>query len=455
MHCTDIRQRFIDYYQHLGFRLLPRAPMLHPSIPMSFVMSAGLVQVETSLANAEHRSGDKFVLVQDCFRHFDLQTIGTDNIHLSLFEMPAAFIFGNNNRKTAITHIWTVATDVLGINPQRLWVSYFGGDQVEGQEVPEDRETYQAWRAVGVPQQRLVGLGRKHNYWVQGGGFDNGGSEWRKCGANTELFYDIGAEHACSPMCQPGCRCGRFVEFSNTLFVSHHLNYQTNEFIVMDEPFTETVIGTERVAMITQQVPSVFDTELYRFIITVIRQYSSPNGLPTHFKAESERLIADHLRALCVLVADGAPPPGKNGRERIIKFLIRGMIARQIMLGIEMKNFLAILHVFLKNYHITQESVYSTLESYFTKETQRFQRTVDRGYYELEKLLKHNHGKTLSGQQVVYLEKSHGLPSCLIFSALKRKYLDTLESEYEHALGIWKEKNVIGQNAKHTINKGG
>lgn len=70
MHCTEIRQRFIEYYQHLGFWLLPRAPMLHPSIPMSFVMSAGLVQVETSLAKADHRSDDKFVLVQDCFRHF-------------------------------------------------------------------------------------------------------------------------------------------------------------------------------------------------------------------------------------------------------------------------------------------------------------------------------------------------------------------------------------------------
>jgi len=94
MNCTGIRQRFIEYYQQLGFQFLPRAPMLHSSIPMSFVMSAGLVQVETSLANAQNRTGNKFVLVQDCFRHFDLDAVGTDNIHLGLFEMPGAFMFG-------------------------------------------------------------------------------------------------------------------------------------------------------------------------------------------------------------------------------------------------------------------------------------------------------------------------------------------------------------------------
>ncbi len=102
MNCAEIRQKFVQYYQNLGFQLLPRAPMMHPSIPMSFVMSTGLVQVETSLANTKNRSGNQFVLVQDCFRHFDLDRIGTDNIHLSLFEMSGAFVFRSNGQQKYI-----------------------------------------------------------------------------------------------------------------------------------------------------------------------------------------------------------------------------------------------------------------------------------------------------------------------------------------------------------------
>jgi alanyl-tRNA synthetase len=138
MHCAEIRQRFVEYYQQRDFQLLPRASMLHPSIPMSFVMSAGLVQVETSLAKTKNRSGNKFVLVQDCFRHFDLDKIGKDNVHLSLFEMPAAFVFGEDTERNAIKYIWELTTNVLGIDPQKLWVSYFEGDEVEGHRVTED-----------------------------------------------------------------------------------------------------------------------------------------------------------------------------------------------------------------------------------------------------------------------------------------------------------------------------
>ena len=93
MNASEIRRRFVGYYEGMGFHPLPRAPMLHPSIPMSYVMSAGLVQVETSLARAEQRQGDQFVLVQECFRHFDLDKVGTDGIHLSLFEMPGGVRF--------------------------------------------------------------------------------------------------------------------------------------------------------------------------------------------------------------------------------------------------------------------------------------------------------------------------------------------------------------------------
>ena len=119
MDSATISRRFIEYYQGEGFRLLPRAPMLDDSIPMSFVMSAGLVQIETSLAGEANRDGNQFVLVQNCFRHFDLGTVGKDSTHLSFFEMPGAFTFGPNNKPITIQRMWFLATEVLGLPKER------------------------------------------------------------------------------------------------------------------------------------------------------------------------------------------------------------------------------------------------------------------------------------------------------------------------------------------------
>ena len=436
MQCAEIRQKFVEYYEKLGFQFLPRAPMMHPSIPMSFVMSAGLVQVETSLANTKDRSGNQFVLVQDCFRHFDLERIGTDNIHLSLFEMPGAFVFDVNGRQTTIRRMWNLATEVLGIDPQRIWVSYFGGDQIGGQELPRDELTYHAWREVGVPAERLVGLGRD-NYWMQGGGMQHTTSAFRKCGPNTELFYDLGQEKVCSSTCRPGCRCGRFVEFSNSLFISSNFHPETHELLPIDDPFTETVIGTERVAMILQKVPSVFDIDSYRSIIDMIHQFVTPDGLPDPLIRESERVIADHLRALYVLVADGAPPPGKNGRKRIMKLLIRAIITRQIVLGVRSeKSFPKLIESVLKIIDNNSQplQIEKKLKEYFDNESHRFQKTIEQGKREFERMLGKNQRQTLSGSQILSLEKEYGLPRPLICDLLRQKNLKFLDTEYERTL---------------------
>lgn len=415
MECAEIRRRFIEHYRQRGFQLLPRAPMLHPSIPMSFVMSAGLVQVETSLAATKHAAGNKFVLVQDCFRHFDLERVGTDNTHLSLFEMPAAFVFGENARQTVLPRIWDFVTNEVGIDPARIWISYFAGGDVEGHQMPQDALTYQTWRGLGVHDSRLVGLGRPHNYWVQGGGIEHDdGSGLKKCGANTELFYDMGAEQACGEDCQPGCGCGRFIEFSNSLFVSHHLNPQTNTLTPMDDPFTETVIGNERVAMIAQGAASVFDTAQYRPMIEAIRQSVTRADLPEALIQESICVIVDHVRALYVLIADGAPPPGKDGRARLIKLLIRRIVARQMLLGIETDTLLHdILETAVEKAASHKNMTFTIITDYFTYEAARFKITVERGKRELMRLVQNNAGQPLSLPQMHYLEKKHGLPSLL------------------------------------------
>ncbi|MBN1873932.1 MAG: hypothetical protein JXA33_06865 [Anaerolineae bacterium] len=442
MKSIEIRRRFEVYHENQGFVPLPRAPMLHPSIPMSFVMSAGLVQIETSLSQNKYKSGDKFLLVQECFRHFDLNRVGTDDIHLTLFEMPAAFVFGPIHKSGTIHRMWTLVTSVLGIEREKIWVSYFGGGKVENHHLPPDLETFEAWSQTDIPRSHIVGLGVEDSYWIQGGGIE-AQEVYRKCGPHTELFYDRGEEKGCGDHCRPGCKCGRFVEFSNSLFISHTLHAENGALSSLELPFTESVIGTERVAFILQDVASVFEIDRCKPILDTVRRLTYKDGLSISQIRLSENVIVDHIRALLFLVADGAPPPGKDGRERIIKLLIRGIVTQQLILGIKTEEFFPVLidcvaQTFRDILPIMPEHK-KRLNVYLQAESHRFLSTVSAGRRRLLTLLSGNGNHVLSGLEVLHLEKRHGMPSLLTREVLREKGLPFPEVEYQACLTSWQE----------------
>ncbi|MCI5225671.1 MAG: hypothetical protein D3918_03195 [Candidatus Electrothrix sp. AX2] len=451
MTFAEIQKKFVAYYQNAGFQQLPRASMLHPSIPLSFVMSAGLVQAEEVLLHSQERSGNRFVLVQDCFRHFDLKAVGTDGIHLSLFEMPGAFMFGRDGHGELIARMWEFAVKSLRLDPQQIWISYFHGGTSNGQTLPKDETTYTAWQSLGIPEKRLIGMGLQDNYWIQGNGSHEANNELRKCGSCTEFFYDLGEERSCSPQCRPGCHCGRFVEFANSLFIFSSFDPKTNQFSPLDDPYGETVIGTERAAMLLQGAASVFATAEYLSLIQIIRDHATCENISDAAQKKYERVLADHLRALYVLIGEGAPPPGKNGRARIIKLLVRSIITRMSLLGIEETVFLsavckAVSDFFIRDSETAQQETESTLQQYIATERPQFERTVAVGRKELEKMLRENAGRSLSGAQLVFLEKQRGLPIVLAESLLKRRELFFSEEEYNNALRYWREQAMIKLN---------
>lgn len=441
MQTSQIRQKFVEFYEAENYYLLPRAPLLDDSIPMSFVMSAGLVQVERSLSRSQTRDGDKYLLVQDCFRHFDIDKVGTDDFHLSVFEMPGAFKFGPIDKAETIKRMWQLATKILKIDKDRLWASYFkGGNILNNNEIPKDNIVCQTWIDVGLPAERVIGLGVKDNYWLQGKGI-NDEDIARKSGPNTELFYDRGLDKSCGSTCLPGCKCGRFVEFSNSLFICYEVNPKDGKFEYLADPFSETVIGVERVAMILQGCDSVFDTDSYKSILKAIQEFVKIDDVYLPWVKESKRVLADHLKALYLLVADNAPPPGKNGRERIIKLLIRGVMTRQMLLGISSQLFLpAVLSCLAAGMDADRSKAWiqERVLDYFSRQQKQFVSTVERGYALLEKSLEDNNGKTLSGSQIIHLEKKIGIPHLLIERKLKNTSLPYNQAVYEDALVHWK-----------------
>jgi alanyl-tRNA synthetase len=359
--------------------------------------------------------------------------------------MPGAFIFGIDGQRQTIRHMWELATEEFGVDPDRIWISYFGGDDLAGQHLPKDELTRQIWLELGVPEARLVSLSRNQNFWIQGTAMQRDNTTLRKCGPNTELFYDRGENWACGPGCHPGCKCERFVEFSNSLFISHELAPEANTLIPIANSFTETVIGTERVAMILQGVDTIFDIQAYDPIFDMLRRFVGPINLPPAVITASQRIIVDHLRALHVLIADGAPPPGKNGRERIIKLLIRGVLTQQILLGIKTEEFLpaiatVIAQTFAGDNLATSQA--DTLQLYFEMESSRFYKTIKRGQYELERLLKQDVRQSLSGFEVVSIEKKWGMPHLLVAAMLHDQGMPFIESEYWQALQSWQSSSI-------------
>ena len=454
MHPHAISERFIRYYQDLSFKKLPGTSLLNPSIPMTFVMSAGLAEVETAIDQLGSRTPDyDYVMVQNCFRHFDVDRIGKSDLHLSLFQMPGAFSFGHIDRQVTVRRMWEVLTRDLEIDRNRLWASYFAGGQISGNSFDADLDTHLAWREIGLPEERIVGLGVDHNFWKQGGGID-GQETTRKCGPNTELFFDRGPQLSCGTGCRPGCKCGRFVEFANSLFIFAEMDAETNELSLMVKPFTETVIGAERVAMILSDKPTVFDIETVKPLTDYLRSLHLDQSEELYIDVEeSKRILVDHLRALVFLTADGAPPPGKGGRSRLMRILIRRVLAQTKVLGIDSAHCLPSLIDRVTdldgNQHQDLKRGRDALVEYIHTERLAFERTLSRGYRQLDRLLAKNNGRPLSGKELVNLVKQFGIPVSLLRLTLARRGLEFDEHDYGQAIEQWRRNVVSPTVAAH------
>ncbi|MBU1725957.1 MAG: hypothetical protein KJ892_19120, partial [Gammaproteobacteria bacterium] len=301
--CQAISEAFLALHERDGFARLPPSSLLHDSVPMSFVMSAGLIQVENDLEKIVEETGGKFAFTQPCFRHFDMKQVGEDPTRLSLFHMSAAFHIGCSERETVLPRLWHFLTEVLGLEQERLWVTYL--DDVE---FGRDEASYQCWKALGVAEERLVGLDQHHCFWRQRS-TGQIASDGKKCGPHTEVFYER-PEVAC-PSCESAeraigsCRCGRFVEISNSLFIE---NYVADDGLLIpaDTVFAECVVGLERVEMILRNLSSVYHVQRFA---AWREQLARTNILPCSPASEqSIGIILDHLSAFVKLTEDQLIP---------------------------------------------------------------------------------------------------------------------------------------------------
>lgn len=407
MNISHITEQFLFFYNSKGVEILSSSPLIHPLFPISFNMSAGLVQLDHLLRSNDIIENKRMVVVQKCFRHFDVNKV-TDYSHLSFFEMGGYFEVGNFDKATAMKYIYDLLVGVYKIDPSRLWITVFSGGDVFGKQFSKDQEIIETWQKLLPNKDQIIGFGKEHNFWTQGGGAEIA-IESKLCGPQTEIFYDLGKKDCKKKTCLPNCDCGRFLEISNNLFITHKITGEL-KVLPLQNKAIESVIGIERVCAVIENKNTVFD----------IKEISNLRNMLILENQESKETtirknrVVDHIRALCFLIPEGAPLPGRNGRARIIRTLIRELLTDLYVLNLNTSEKIEpLISKIISMYQARYPDLIGKEKQIFqmiSDHEKVYLKTLNKAGGAIQRYLKRNNKNKLSETETEYFRKQYGVP---------------------------------------------
>ncbi len=316
MKSAEIRESFLSFFESKGCVRRPSSSLV-PDDPSLLLTTAGMVQFKPVFLGVRDPGFTRATSCQKCVRTTDIDIIGTTGRHHSFFEMLGNFSFGDYFKSEACAWAWEYSTKVLGLDACRILISIF----------EDDDEAEAIWRdEVGVSPDRIVRMGEKDNFWSAG--------PTGPCGPCSELYFDQGPEVGCGePDCAPGCDCDRFLEFWNLVFMQYD-RHDDGSLVPLPKRSIDTGMGLERIAAILQGVPSNFETDILRAIMSVAEEitgvaYGTAAGSDT-----SLRIVTDHARSITFLIADGVLP-SNEGRGYVLRRVLRRAARHGRLLGIE------------------------------------------------------------------------------------------------------------------------
>ena len=372
------------------------------------------------------------VTVQKCFRTPDIDDVGLDGHHLTFFEMLGNFSFGQYFKEGAIDLAWEFVFDHLKVDFDRFWVSVFAGDPELG--LGEDEEAIRLWEAKGVPPERIVRLGRAHNFWSVGGP--------GPCGPDTELFYDRGEGIGCGrPECAPGCECERYLEFWNLVFMEYEL-HPDGRVTPLPKQNVDTGMGLERVASMLQGVLSVYETDGYQAIMEWIASESGVAYGESETATKAHRVLADHGRGMTFLIADGVRP-SNEGRGYVLRRIIRRAIVHGHDIGL--RDFLpGLAEVVVEQMGDAYPELVEhrqVISEMLGAEEGRFSRTLEHG----ERLFEEEaESGAISGEAAFKLHDTYGYPIEVTVDRARSRGLPVDEEGFERLMGEQRERSRAG-----------
>lgn len=417
---SEIRDRFVSYFRDKRGHLHLPSSSLIPDNPTLLLTSAGMVQfVPIFLGQAPPTEPPRVVTVQKCARaggkDSDIENVGRTARHHTFFEMLGNFSFGDYFKKEVIPWAWEFVTEVLKLDPQKLFVTIFRGDE----QNPADEEAFEIWnKTVGVPSERIFRMSRKDNFWGPPG-------PTGPCGPCSEIYYDRGPEYGCSDdpeICGIGkCECDRYLEFWNLVFMELYKD-ENGEFTPLAKKNVDTGSGLERVALILQKKVNNFETDLFFPIVEEIGRLSGveyAGGMPREVDSQSQsfkndsyiKIIADHARCVAFLVADGVRT-SNIGRGYVLRFITRRAARFGRLLGLKepfiYKLVPKIVAIYGGHYRELSDNEEAIIK-HIKQEEENFAKTIERGSTFLEELLSRKES-VLPGSEVFNLYATYGFP---------------------------------------------
>jgi alanyl-tRNA synthetase len=432
VNAADIRQLYRDFFVAHGHQSGVPAGLVPAGDASVLFTTAGMQQYKPYYLGVETPPARRMTTCQRCFRTSDIENVGHTARHLTFFEMLGNFSFGDYFKTDAIA--WALdLSDQLGLDRDRIWVSVFGGDE----QVPADDEAIAIWKSHGVPEERIVRLGRGDNFWGPAG-------PTGPCGPCSELYYDFGPEHGCGrPDCAPGCECDRFIEYWNLVFVQYDMNAE-GVLAPLPRPSIDTGMGLERIAAITQGVTTVFESDAFTPLIALAEELSGQRYGSSEAATRALRTIAEHARAVAFLIMDGVLP-GNEGREYVLRRIIRRAVQQGVSIGLEepfLTTLCARVVTMMKDAYPELVTHQAEIERVVGEEEVRFRRTLEQGTGILAEALRraHDAGTDLAPAVAFELHDTYGFPFDLTREIAAEHGMSVDEASFEQLMSEQRER---------------
>ncbi len=405
---NELRRMFLEFFEskdHLKMNSFSLVPRNDKSL---LLINSGMAPLKPYFTGAEIPPRKRVTTCQKCIRTGDIENVGKTARHGTFFEMLGNFSFGDYFKNEAIAWSWEFLTEVVGLDPDRLYPSVY----------QDDDEAFEIWnKKIGIPAERIYRFGKEDNFWEHGAG---------PCGPCSEIYYDRGEKYGCGkPGCTVGCDCDRYMEIWNNVFTQFD-NDGNNHYTELVQKNIDTGMGLERLASVVQDVDSIFDVDTVRALRDKVCEFARCEYKKDEEKDVSIRLITDHIRSATFMISDGIMPTNV-GRGYVLRRLIRRAARHGRLLGIEGK-FLAKLSETViegsKDGYPELEEKREFIVQVLTQEENKFNKTIDQGLgilADLEEAMKAAGEKTLSGSDAFRLYDTYGFPLDLTMEILEEK----------------------------------
>ena len=433
---NELRQMFLDFFESKGHLVMKSFSLIPQNDKSLLLINAGMAPLKPYFTGAEIPPRRRVATCQKCIRTGDIENVGKTARHGTFFEMLGNFSFGDYFKHEAIAWSWEFLTQVVGLDPDRLYPSVY----------LEDDEAFDIWnKEIGIAPERIFRFGKEDNFWEHGAG---------PCGPCSEIYYDRGEKYGCrKPDCTVGCDCDRYIEIWNNVFTQFE-NDGNGHYETLQNKNIDTGMGLERLATVVQDVDSIFDVDTICALREKVCEIAGKKYHENEKDDISIRLITDHMRSATFMISDGIMPTNE-GRGYVLRRLIRRAARHGRLLGIE-GEFLAKLSETViegsKDGYPELEEKKDFILKVLTNEENQFGKTIDQGLKilaEMESDMQKKGVSILDGQDAFRLYDTYGFPMDLTREILEEKGYQIDEEGFAKEM---EEQRTRARSSRETTN---